>query len=116
MYPGCRVSEKLPLTGVTSVVCTNQSAGLFELRLVAQTCTVPVGRPPVTLKLAVSGAVARVVSTMVEYVERSGALSVTYPPALRLPDRYPDAESMNDQPGWANWFQCACTHRLLPYV
>ena len=53
---------KLPADGVTSVVCTNQSALSAELRLVAHTWTVPVDSPPVTLNVAVWAAVARVVS------------------------------------------------------
>src|SRR5690242_5186913 len=61
-YPGCRVSEYAPPDGVTSAVCTNQSAEELEARLVAHTCTAPVGRPPRTLTFTVCAAVAVVVS------------------------------------------------------
>jgi hypothetical protein len=63
--PGASVTVYLPPDGVTSVVCTKKSAWLLELRLVAQTWTVPVDSPPATVNETVCAAVARVVSTTV---------------------------------------------------
>ena len=55
----------VPFDGVMSGCCTNQSALLDELRLVAHTWTVPVDSPPVTVAVNVCAAVARVVSMIV---------------------------------------------------
>ena len=63
--PGWNCMVKLPPVGVTSATCANCCAGSAERRLVAQTCTGPVDSPPVTVNVALCGAVASTVSTMV---------------------------------------------------
>ena len=48
-----------------SAVCTKWSAGLFEFRLDAHTCTWPVDSPPVTFRFSVWAEVASIVSMIV---------------------------------------------------
>ncbi len=54
-----------PPVGVTSGSRTKWSVGLLDDRLVDQTCTGPVDRPPVAVTLTVCGAVASIVSMIV---------------------------------------------------
>jgi len=60
------VREYEPPAGVMLACWANVLAAVGALRLVDQTCTVPVDRPPDTVTLTVCAAVAVVVSMMVE--------------------------------------------------
>ena len=83
--PGCSVTVKLPPAGVTSGSWMKLTDG--SVRLVAQTCTVPVEAPPVSVNVAVCGAVAVVVSITDDQSDPLGDTRLTKLPLARAPSR-----------------------------